>query len=203
MMMDTEMIMRLCNAAAGLYGVVHVRHLVQVVKQYGDRQLTRKELTELLQQQLPQGCGWKDGFLYCADVSADFEAWEAILKRRAHQPLCFLEIGEFLRYEDHAYVEPSAYLDALAALLGPEKPKEIKEVLMDCVRDMRRGMAPQEAMKRLLSTEVFPSQQELRRFGDLFASLYQTTRLYSECGFTLQEKRKAHMAKDSDEKNGQ
>ena len=54
MMMDTEMIMRLCNAAAGLYGVVHVRHLVQVVKQYGDRQLTRKELTELLQQQLDE-----------------------------------------------------------------------------------------------------------------------------------------------------
>ena len=194
--MHIEEIRNICNAAAGLYGIIHVRHLCEVLSYLGENALTRKALLTLLQEQLPPNCCLKAGFLYCDHVFAGWEAWEHILARSAAKPLCLLPLEELLPYRDHDHVEWTPAAQQLLSLLANQgDPGMLKEVLLHTALDMRRGQAPQEAMKRLLDANVIVHEKDLRQFGDCFLRFYHSTRLYIDRGFTPEELKNVHFSK--------
>ena len=46
----------LLNAAAGLYGIVHVRQLTDILRRYGGSQRTRRQLADELAEGVPPHC---------------------------------------------------------------------------------------------------------------------------------------------------
>ena len=66
--MKEEEIRNICTAAAGLYGIVHVRQLSEVLAYVGETNHTRRRLLGLLEESAPANCCLKEGFLYCDHV---------------------------------------------------------------------------------------------------------------------------------------
>lgn len=193
--MKEEEIRNICTAAAGLYGIVHVRQLSEVLAYVGETNHTRRRLLGLLEESVPAKCCLKEGFLYCDHVFERWADWERILERSARKPLCLLPLEELLPYADHEYIEWTPAAEELLSLFeGQGERAWLRQLLEQIALDMRRGKAPQEAMKRLLAADLIVREEDLRRFGDCFARFYHSTRLYIDRGFTPEELKNAHFS---------
>lgn len=98
-------------------------------------------------------------------------------------------------YADHEYIEWTPAAEELLSLFeGQGERAWLRQLLEQIALDMRRGKAPQEAMKRLLAADLIVREEDLRRFGDCFARFYHSTRLYIDRGFTPEELKNAHFS---------
>ncbi|MFR9254471.1 MAG: hypothetical protein ACLVJ6_02490 [Merdibacter sp.] len=100
---EKKKIRNICTAAAGLYGIIHVRQLSEVLA-CGETNHTRRWLLGLLEESVPANCCLKEGF-HCDHVFERWADWERILERSARKPLCLLPLEELLPYADHEYIE--------------------------------------------------------------------------------------------------
>ena len=165
--MKEEEIRNICTAAAGLYGIIHVRQLSEVLAYVGETNHTRRRLLGLLEESVPANCCLKEGFLYCDHVFERWADWERILERSARKPLCLLPLEELLPYADHEYIEWTPAAEELLSLFeGQGERAWLRQLLEQIALDMRRGKAPQEAMKRLLAADLIVREEDLRRFRE-------------------------------------
>ena len=59
--MKEEEIRNICTSAAGLYGIIHVRQLSEVLAYVGETNHTRRRLLGLLEESVPANCCLKEG----------------------------------------------------------------------------------------------------------------------------------------------
>lgn len=138
--MKEEEIRNICTAAAGLYGIIHVRQLSEVLAYVGETNHTRRRLLGLLEESVPANCCLKEGFLYCDHVFERWADWERILERSARKPLCLLPLEELLPYADHEYIEWTPAAEELLSLFeGQGERAWLRQLLEQIALDMRRG----------------------------------------------------------------
>lgn len=179
---------QLLRCAVGLYGILHVRHLKEVVEHYGDHSCTRKEIMGYLEKNPLKGCCYKDGFLYQEGVFDRWEQWEYILERSAKKPLYFPEKEEFLRYEDANYIEWNASAQQLLVFLQTQSGfGNLRPLIERIALDLRHGQSLQEEMKKIINMHIYIPEEQLSQFGTLFLAFYHAVHLFVNHGFTPQE----------------
>ena len=186
----------LLNAAAGLYGIVHVRQLTDILRRYGGSQRTRRQLADELAEGVPPHCAWKDGFLYCSDIDKTWEQWEEIIARSNHKAYYYPEPEAFLAYRDHRYIEHNASWQKLLAFIeGQNDQIQGAKLLDETALDLRQGKSPQQAMVHLLNAHLSFKEEQFKTFGSLFLCFYNDIRLYMNHGYTPEELKTQHFNK--------
>lgn len=179
---------QLLRCAVGLYGILHVRYLKDVIERYGEHPCTRKEILRYLEETSVEGCRYKDGFLYQEGVYDCWEQWEYILERSAKKPLYFPKKEEFLRYEDANYIEWNASAQQLLVFLQTQSGfGNLRPLIERIALDLRHGQSLQEEMKKLINMHIYIPEEQLSQFGSLFLQFYHAIRLFVNHGFTPQE----------------
>ena len=176
--MKEEEIRNICTAAAGLYGIIHVRQLSEVLAYVGETNHPRRRLLGLLEESVPANCCLKEGFLYCDHVFERWADWERILERSARKPHCLLPLEELLPYADHEYIE---WTPAAEELLSPmaDKSRYTGHLIDFNVRAERMGWLPSAPQ---LGTNPLTIAREAEKAG---MKLSRTRRIISSISSSL------------------
>lgn len=194
--MEQKELDTLFRCAVGLYGILHVRHLKEVIEHYSGEHCTRKEILHYLETAAIPGCCFKDGFLYQEGIFDSWQQWETILERSANKPLYFPKKDEFLHYADANYIEWNVSSQALLDFLAQQTSYgNLRPLVEKIALQLRRGSSPQEEMRHLLNANIRISEEQLGRFGNLFVQFYNHIRLYVDHGYTPEELKDAHFKK--------
>lgn len=149
------------RAAAGLYGIVHVRHLCEIVEHYTGKRYSRAQLNQMMDEQDWHPLRREQGFIYRPDAFAALAEWNSVLARAKGKPFWMPPLTQFLQYADLDHLPVSASMQALQALFSTQIPEaEAKQLIRDMHGDllaqlcnetrmfMNHGFTPQELMKR-------------------------------------------------------
>ena len=74
------------RAAAGLYGIVHVRHLCEIVEHYAGKRYSRAQLNQMMDEQDWHPLRREQGFIYRPDAFAALAEWDSVLARAKGKP---------------------------------------------------------------------------------------------------------------------
>ena len=74
------------RAAAGLYGIVHVRHLCEIVEHYTGKRYSRAQLNQMMDEQDWYPLRREQGFIYRPDAFAALAEWNSVLARAKGKP---------------------------------------------------------------------------------------------------------------------
>ena len=176
------------RAAAGLYGIVHVRHLCEIVEHYTGKRYSRAQLNQMMDEQDWHPLRREQGFIYRPDAFAALAEWNSVLARAKGKPFWMPPLTQFLQYADLDHLPVSASMQALQALFSTQIPEaEAKQLIRDMHGDLRKGAAMSQVMKRMMDAGIRIDPVHMRRFGDLLAQLCNETRMFMNHGFTPQE----------------
>lgn len=188
------------KAACNLYGVIHLRNLIKIIKHYESVTFTRAQLENFMLNHITHNTivHYKNGFLYQSDVFKSIEDAIKLYKKQKNKPYYLPQKKEFLRYINTMYFEKTKeYMKMRGFLCERAKEEYYKNLGIDKYMDIvmqnvifaiQNNHNMNNIMESLFEFNININDNiELKEFGDLFMNLMNHTRMIYNHGFTPTE----------------
>lgn len=177
---------KLIQAAAGLYGIVHVRQLCDIVAHYTAEKPTRTQLRALLEQEDWTPFRTEQGFIYRPDVFDSLQGWDTVLRHAKNKPFWLPPLPEFLCYADLDHIPQNEAMQALQQLFS-EQIQDAEHLVKALYADVRAGCGMGQAMARMMDAGIRVDEEDMQRFGTLLAQLCNETHMFMNHGFAPEQ----------------
>lgn len=206
--MTDKKIVSYARAACNLYGIIHLRNLIQILKHYENESFTRTQLDVVMQKNISEHMiiSYKNGFLFQKDVFEYLEDGIEMYKSEEQKPYYLPEKKEFLKYVSSCYYEKTTYTEKLSLYLHKKAKRseysyigidEYLKITMEQVMlaiQSNHDMAT--VMQSLLEFDIdINNQEELQEFGDILMEVFNHTRMIINHGHTPYELKDLYQAK--------
>lgn len=191
--MRADMLHAYSQAAVNLYGLITPEELVDIINRQNE---VETDMEELLLAQRPHldinayYCPWEDYLVSISFRDDDFEYVPPFLEEIAGKPRYVPQKEEFLQYADDDFYERTIHSTQLEKMLVDEwdlSTETAQDIVAKVVFSIQAESVMGETMQILTDHGIEIPEESLHRVLSQLAEIHNTSRLWSNKGYTPNE----------------
>ncbi|WP_219834950.1 YecA family protein [Paenibacillus sp. R14(2021)] len=193
----SQLVLRYTEAAANLYGICPVQKLIEIINDQNGSSLTEEQFNRIRLSVTDKVLTWdvQRGFLFSDGLDGEsLDDYEAFLESVKDKPYYIPPKEELLRYAEIDYFEMTPQLEALKGYIMQQlgKGERLAEAIVDDIQLVCSMEEPLSViMEEFENRKIRLSKKQLQDIMPLIINVNNTTRMWSNRGFTPAELRPA------------